>query len=134
MFRDSPILGHGGGFIVPLGELTRGVNTSTHNQYLMLMLAYGLVGLLIWLALMRSVFMRCWAYRAHPSAIACMGMILSTMVFGVGGDLTFNRYYWVLVAVAANIHVLCLAFPVTYQMNRGRPMQYGSRFSKVAAE
>jgi len=111
MFYDSPFLGHGADFVNSLGEMTRDRDTTSHNQYLMLLLAYGLMGLFLWLGIVFSCLRRCWKLRRHPAAVALIGMIICSLIFGIGGDLTFKRYFWVVIAVAANIDTLVLAYP-----------------------
>ncbi|MCK9488773.1 MAG: O-antigen ligase family protein [Xanthomonadales bacterium] len=111
MVRESPWLGHGGGFVADLGDQTRGRNTTTHNQYLMLLIGYGLVGLIIWLSIMGAVIRRCWRHRRHPMAVALLAMIACSLVYGMAADLTFKRYFWVIVALAANIDIIVSTYP-----------------------
>lgn len=122
MFYDAPLLGNGPGFILELGKMTRGIPTSTHNQYLMLLVAYGIMGLILWLGIVITCLTRCWRYRRHPAAVALLGMLICSLVFCLAGDLTFKRYFWVLIAIAANIETVVLAYPYVVR-SRGRCME-----------
>lgn len=111
MVQERPLLGHGANFVTDLGARTRISKISTHNQYLMLVIAYGLSGLFLWVGILVSVVRRCWRHRYHPIAVALLSMILCSAVFGLASDLTFKRYFWVIIALAANVEVLVKKYP-----------------------
>ena len=111
LFNEAPFLGHGAGFIEPLGKIVRERNTSTHNQYLLLLVAYGVVALVLWFGLILSVLRRCWRYRSHPAAVGLIGMISASVIYGLSSDLMFSRYFWALLAIAANFPIVAVAYP-----------------------
>jgi O-antigen ligase len=103
MVRESPFLGAGPRFVDELGQLTRGRDTSTHNQYLQVLVGYGIVGFTVFIGLLVSVARRCWNRRSHVVGATGFSLVTAAAFMGLTTDMTFERFFWVIVALAANI-------------------------------
>lgn len=131
MVREEPLMGHGPRFVAELGDQTRGTSTSTHNQYLMLLMGYGVFGFIIWLAIVMGVTRRCWHHRRHPMAVALLAMIACSLVYGFAADLTFKRFFWVLVALAANVEVIVGTYPTAGKLRQAFDRNQGGVADRI---
>jgi O-antigen ligase len=62
MFMERPIFGHGANTFVPLMKKKFQILGNSHNDYLLHLVHYGLVGLLIFVLILVKVFQHIW-YR-----------------------------------------------------------------------
>lgn len=60
---------------------------------------------MLWLTLMGSVLMRCWQFRKNPIGALLFALVVSSLAYGMTGDLSFNKYFWVLLAIASQVHI-----------------------------
>lgn len=106
LVAEKPWLGVGPGFADVLGdERGMGRNISSHNSYLQVTLAFGIPVFLIWVAFLTSIMVRCWRYRDTPIGALLFAMVAASLVNGISSDLGFNKYFWVLLAVASQVHI-----------------------------
>lgn len=107
MLFDRPLTGYGPRFQEDLGGLTRpGRVINTHNSFLQPALAFGLPGFVLWAALVGAVFLRAWSNRRYAVGALFCSLIVCSMVSGLVGDLGFNRFFWVMLSVAANVALM----------------------------
>lgn len=146
LLADAPWFGYGPSFLVTLGEargMTRAI--SSHNSYLQVALTFGVPALLLWAGIVAAAFARAWrSYARDRSGVGALLLSLLTlsMVFGLVGDLGFNKYFWTMLALAAQAPLGPSAVSAVTQPNRpklpeaiarpaawtpGRPAAAGSR-------
>lgn len=102
---DQPWFGYGPSFLFVLGEargMTRPI--SSHNSLLQVALTFGLPALLLWAGIVVSTAWRAWrSYVQDRTGIGALmvSLIALSMVFALVGDLGFNKYFWTMIALAA---------------------------------
>lgn len=105
LLADRPWFGYGPSFLFVLGEargMTRPI--SSHNSFLQVALTFGLPALLLWAGIIASAAWRAWqSYARDRSGIGALmvSLIALSMVFALVGDLGFNKYFWTMIALAA---------------------------------
>lgn len=106
LLAEQPWLGVGLMFTESLGD-AKGIvrNISSHNSYLQVALAFGVPALVLWLTLIGSVMRRCWRARKSPAGALLFALITASLTFGISADLAFNKYFWVLLAIASQVQV-----------------------------
>ena len=109
LIEERPITGTGPAFMEVLGSMVGVARFSTHNTYLQVVLAYGLIGVTAFFALIWSILRQCWKYRRSSLSALFLVLLSTSLVFGMTGDLMFDRYFWVLAAMSANVAPLCRA-------------------------
>lgn len=60
LFMDSPIYGHGQNTFVPLMKERYRIGGNSHNDYLLYMVEYGIIGLVIFVMIYLKVFQHVW--------------------------------------------------------------------------
>ena len=61
LFLENPILGHGHGTYIPLVKKRQFINVdNSHNDYLLFLVHYGLIGLIIYIAILTKIFKQLW--------------------------------------------------------------------------
>jgi O-antigen ligase len=110
VFNEEPILGTGLNTYAYMGRV--GPYTDTHNYYIKILMENGLVGLLIFLWLLRVACKMSWrlfrgARDPIMSALGCglLAMLICVLVVNFFGDrwtyLQVNGFLWVLLGLAA---------------------------------
>ncbi|WP_185827501.1 O-antigen ligase family protein [Halomonas nitroreducens] len=106
MLAEQPLIGHGPDFMQKLGGNNHtGTGINSHNSYLQILLAFGIPAFLCWLGMLGSVLWRCWRLRHTPFGALFLSAMAVTCLFGMTIDLAFNRFFWVTLALAANVEV-----------------------------
>lgn len=108
LVTEHPWLGVGPEFAELLGaarENATGRNISSHNSYLQVALAFGIPALMLWLTLIGSVLLRCWRAQKNPIGALLFALAVSSLAYGISADLSFNKYFWVLLAIASQVHI-----------------------------
>ncbi len=105
----EPLFGYGPAFLEVLGD-ARGLNRaiSSHNTYLQVALTFGLPALLLWFGIVVSALARAWRSwnREREEVGALMvALVAASLAFGLVGDLGFNKFFWVMIALAAQTPV-----------------------------
>lgn len=104
LLAQQPWIGHGPDFMHLLGSYYQaGTVRNTHNSYLQVLLAFGIPSFVCWLGLLGSVLWRCWSVRSTPVGALFISVMAVTLMFGMTSDLAFNRFFWVTMALAANV-------------------------------
>lgn len=103
MIRDHLWIGYGPRFMPELGYAIGWGSINTHQAYLQVTLAFGVPALLLWLGLIGSCVRRCWLARRSPVGGLFLALLLTSIAHGLSGDLGFNRYFWILLALAASV-------------------------------
>ncbi|MDI5934165.1 O-antigen ligase family protein [Halomonas kalidii] len=104
MLAQQPWIGHGPDFMRLLGGYYQpGVVINTHNGYLQVLLAFGIPAFIFWLGLVGSALWRCWRVRSTPAGALFISVMAVTLMFGMTSDLAFDRFFWVTLALAANV-------------------------------
>jgi len=62
LFLDSPIYGHGQNTFMPLVRKRYGISGNSHNDYLLYMVEYGIIGLVVFLMIYYKVFKHVWQH------------------------------------------------------------------------
>lgn len=106
LIAEHPWLGIGPGFTDVLGdERGFGRNISSHNSYLQVAISFGIPALLLWITLISSILLCCWHFRNIPIGALLIALVTSSLVNGISSDLGFNKYFWILLAIASRVQV-----------------------------
>lgn len=100
MIRDNLWIGYGPRFMPELGYAIGWESINTHQAYLQVTLAFGLPALFLWLGLIVSSARRCWRARRSPVGGLLVALLATSIMAGFTGDLGFDRYFWILLALA----------------------------------
>lgn len=105
LLAEEPWFGYGPSFLETLGE-ARGMNRaiSSHNSFLQVALTFGLPALMLWTSIILSALYRSWhSYSRNRDGVGALmvSLIALSMVFGLVGDLGFNKYFWMMIAIAS---------------------------------
>ncbi|MFC3285512.1 O-antigen ligase family protein [Litchfieldella rifensis] len=125
LIAEKPLMGQGPDFMELLGGYLSGVALTTHNAYLHVAISFGIPALILWLGFLGSVLRRCWQVRHTPSGALLISLVVTGLWFGLTGTMAFNRYFWVTLALAANVgayQLIPLSYPtalVSTQANLG---------------
>ena len=104
LYRASPWWGYGLQASSAIGaELRDGRSLAVHNSFLSLLLAFGPVGLLLYLAIFASLLRRIWPYRR-----TAVGLLFIVLIVHVAGAMAFNdflqsKYVWTMMALATQV-------------------------------
>ena len=104
LYRESPWWGYGLQASSAVGaELREGRSLAVHNSFLSLLLAFGPVGLLLYLAIFASLLRRIWPYRR-----TAVGLLFIVLMVHVAGAMAFNdflqsKYAWTMMALATQV-------------------------------
>ena len=109
LIEERPITGNGPAFMNLLGPMLGKDRYSTHNTLLQVLVAYGLIGFTVFFAFFWGILRRCWKHRKSNFPALFLVLLSTSLMFGMTGDLMFDRYFWVLVAMSANVVPLCRA-------------------------
>ena len=107
LFLDSPIYGHGKNTFIPLVSKRYRISGNSHNDYLLYMVEYGIIGLVIYLMIYLKVFQHVWHQfkttrdswrkRLYMAYIAGFGGYALSMFFV---NLFAPRYmFWIYTAI-----------------------------------
>lgn len=103
---QQPLIGHGFGREVGQmigAAMGRGPDSApaTHNTYLQVAVAFGVPALVLWILMPMSVMARSWRARGSPVAVLFLCLLITSMAYGVVADLGLNKYFWLLMGIAA---------------------------------
>lgn len=107
LVKSNPLTGYGPGFIEVLNlgvDESQGINT--HNSHLQIATAYGLPALFLWWSLIITVIGRVWRRRHLPSGALFLSVLALSVIYSFTGDLGYNRYFWIMLALAGNVHFM----------------------------
>ena len=72
-----------------------------HNSFLRVVLNFGILAGIVWLGLIASIIWRCWRARNGSVGALFLSLILLSMVFGNTTELQFDKFFWVMLALAS---------------------------------
>lgn len=101
LFKENPIIGFGPAFQTEIGIRTGLREISTHQTLLQLLVSYGIIGFLIFFALVLSILKRLWRIRRSPLGNLYLSVFAATFVFALVSDLMFNRFFSVVLVLSA---------------------------------
>lgn len=104
LYRDSPWWGYGLQASSAVGAVLRdGRNLSAHNSFISLLLAFGPLGLVLYVGIFVAVLRRIWPYRRTT-----VGLLFTVLMLHVAGSMVFNdfiqsKYVWTIMALATQV-------------------------------
>lgn len=107
LIKQRPITGQGPAFMDQLGPMVGASRYSTHNTFLQVFTAYGLVGFLAYFGFIGVCLKRCWDNRRCSLAALFFVLLITSLMFGMTGDLMFDRFFWALLAMSTKVAPLC---------------------------
>jgi O-antigen ligase len=108
IFSQSPLAGRGATYVFELGDrvLAGGPRQiAAHNAYLQILLSFGLLGAVPWFVGLGLTMKRAWAARRYPWGAVMTALMVSSLAFGSIGNLGYNKFFWVLLALATRVDV-----------------------------
>jgi len=107
LFAERPLIGWGARYSRTLGEfMQRTKPIAAHNLYLQMLLSFGLLGFIPWLLAVGATLRTAWLSRGSPWGATLLTLLLATLLFGVAGNLAYNKYFWVALALAGRSSVM----------------------------
>lgn len=104
LLMNHPLVGNGPYFMERLGSyFWAGRILNAHNGYLQVLLAFGIPVFLLWLGMVGSVLRRCWRVRQAPEGALLLSLMITMLLFGFTIDLAFDRFFWFVLVLAANV-------------------------------
>ena len=105
LLSRQPWFGYGPAFLEVLGEArNRPRAISSHNSYLQIALTFGIPALVLWAGIVASALVRAWrswSRGGEPLGALMLALVAASLTFGLVGDLGFNKFFWIMIALAA---------------------------------
>lgn len=101
LFLERPFIGYGMEFYELLGNKFGKARLAVHNSFLRVVLNFGIFAGIVWLGLIVSVMWRCWKARNGSVGVLFLSLILLSMVFGNTTELQFDKFFWLMLALAS---------------------------------
>ena len=106
LYSARPLWGYGLQASAAVGaELRDGRNLAVHNSMLSLLLAFGPLGLLLYLAIFASILRRIWPYRRTAVGLLFVVLVLHALGAMLFNDYQQSKYLWVVLALATQVPV-----------------------------
>ena len=108
LFRERPAVGYGlqatqivgERYYTLRGEPTRGP-MSPHNTIFSILVPFGLIGSFAWFAMVASACAVVWRHRRLPESALLIALLVLFFVYTVGGNITGNNFFNVVLGLAA---------------------------------
>jgi len=133
---ERPLIGFGTTYGM---ELSRAVGydylIAAHNIYLQIFLSFGMIGFVPFFVGLASVVGVVWRLRDSVWGSMWLAVLMMTLVFGVVGHFADAKYFWIMIALAANAGVMVQSTPswATMQGNMRRISRRGRELSVPSA-
>lgn len=104
LFRLSPLLGIGPGYTEELAREVfnrPGRVIAAHNAYFQMLLSFGVIGALPWFLGVARTTVGVWRARFSEWGAVLMPLFAASLVFGLVGNLGYNKFFWLLLAFGA---------------------------------
>jgi len=106
LVMEQPIVGYGLQASAAIGAvLSDGGNLAAHNTPLSLLLAFGVMGFGLWLAIVTSAFRRVWSIRHQPAGLLFLGLMAFLATSMVFNDYGKHKLVWLILAFAGHAHL-----------------------------
>ena len=108
LFIEQPLIGYGLTSQRVIGERYFGYPDrpfSAHNTVMSLLVSFGLLGSLLWFAMLVSVFAHVWRHRRAENASLVLASLAMFMTYMPTGSITTNRYFYVMLGLALCTHL-----------------------------
>ena len=124
------MLGHGAAFMERLGRESKFAHRkNTHNSFMQITVAFGLIGLLALVAFYYTILKESWLNRRGDMGRLFLVLITVTLVYGVFGDMGYSKTAWVLFGAIVNAHGYLRSVqdpaPLAAPMRRAGPRMRG---------
>ena len=106
LYEEHPIMGYGPHYVFRLGQLTGKERIAAHNTYLQNLLSFGCLGFLPFLLALGLTVHRVWLQRKQFWGGVCLTLLFMLMVFGMSGNMAYDKTFWILLAIASRVGVL----------------------------
>jgi len=107
MYKMNPVIGYGGGYAHKLGlMLNRSNPIAAHNTYLQILLSFGIIGMIFFMAMIGVILLDAWKRRGTIWGSMFFTVLLMAMVLGMGLHIGYNKLFWVLLALTVDIDVM----------------------------
>jgi hypothetical protein len=109
MFQDEPYTGWGATFPRDLGErmlLEDDRAVTTHNVYLEMLVAFGIVGFVPWILGVLRTIVAAWRCRSVLWGTLLLAALITTLVYGWVDSLGTFKHFWVLLAIISGLYLI----------------------------
>lgn len=95
LIAQRPVSGYGQEHTRLIGQaLGYGGTYSPHNLYFQVVLSFGLVGLLFWLAFMAQIALKLLRRRRNPTSTLFFSLLACSAVYGLTGGIAHDKFFW----------------------------------------
>ncbi|WP_376691964.1 O-antigen ligase family protein [Wenzhouxiangella sp. EGI_FJ10409] len=95
LIGQRPVSGYGREHTQLIGQaLGYAGGYSPHNLYFQVVLSFGLIGLLLWLAFMAQIALKLLRRRRNPTSTLFFSLLACSAVYGLTGGIAHDKFFW----------------------------------------